>query len=85
MLGGTARSAGLRDAGDPRGRAEVEHATEAAWWARRWYGWADWRLSPGIVVLAACAVVLDVVTAWTDASVGSRSRPHCPSCSCSPG
>jgi membrane protease YdiL (CAAX protease family) len=74
MLGGTARADGLREVAAAPGRAQVEQATEAAWWARRWYGWADWHLSPGIVVLAALAVVLDIATAWVDLTLGHLGR-----------
>jgi membrane protease YdiL (CAAX protease family) len=43
-------------------------------WALRWRGWADWPLSPGILVLAALTVILDATTAWTGTSLGSLGR-----------
>ncbi len=77
MLGGTARADGLRGTAERHGRAarsDLERATEAAWWARRWYGWADWHLTPGIVVLAAVVLGLDVLTAWVDVGLGHLGR-----------
>jgi membrane protease YdiL (CAAX protease family) len=77
MLGGTARSEGLRSTTERHGtaaRSEVEQATDAAWWARRWYGWADWRLTPGIVALAALTLAVDVLTAWVDVDLGHVGR-----------
>ena len=70
MLGGTERNDGTHVALDADGGVEVAQATEAAWWSYRWYGWAEWRLTPGIVGLAALVVVLDVVTAWADLTLG---------------
>ena len=43
-------------------------------WALRWQGWADWPLSPGILILAALTVALDVTTAWTGTALGSLGR-----------
>ncbi len=77
MLGGTARAEGLRGTAARHGasaRSEVEQATDAAWWARRWYGWADWRLDPSIVALAALALSVDVLTAWVDVDLGHLGR-----------
>jgi hypothetical protein len=33
-------------------------------WAWRWTGWASWSLSPAVLALCACTVVVDVVTSW---------------------
>ena len=37
---------------------------QADGWAWRWVGWASWRVTPLVLVVAAAAVVGDVVTAW---------------------
>lgn len=74
MLGGTARTSGLRATHDDDGRVEVARATEAASWARRWRGWAEWHLTAGIVALAAVAVVLDVASTWADITLGHLGR-----------
>jgi hypothetical protein len=43
----------------------LDHDALATGWDWRWGGWASWRLSGPLLALAAVAVVLDVVTAWT--------------------
>jgi membrane protease YdiL (CAAX protease family) len=68
------RTGGRRETVDSPVRAEVERATEGAWWAWRWYGWADWRVTPGIVALATLTVILDIVTAWADVTMGHLGR-----------
>ena len=40
----------------------------------QWRRWTRWPLSVPIVVLAALTVVVDVVTAWIDVSLGSLGR-----------
>ena len=57
---------------DPRD--DVARATEHSWWTLRWNGWAPWSLDPMLLVLAAYAVVVDVVSAWTDVSLGTLGR-----------
>jgi len=34
-------------------------------WSWQWTGWASWRVTPTILVTAAVAVVVDMVSAWT--------------------
>jgi CAAX prenyl protease-like protein len=34
-------------------------------WSWQWMGWASWRVTPTILVTAAFAVVVDMVSAWT--------------------
>jgi hypothetical protein len=63
--GGTRIAAGAPPVDD------VTAATRDARWELRWQGWADWPLSPLILVAAALAVALDVTTAWTGISLGS--------------
>ncbi len=36
----------------------------------RWCRWTRWPLTPGLLVLAAITVVVDVATAWADVSLG---------------
>lgn len=50
---------------------EVDAAVTDARWVRRWRAWAPWQLSVEAVVLAALVVVLDMVSAWTNVSLGS--------------
>ena len=66
MLGGTRIVAGTPPVVD-----DVTAATRDARWELRWQGWANWPLSPLLLVAAALAVALDVATAWTGVSLGS--------------
>jgi hypothetical protein len=50
---------------------ELEPAVAGARWVRQWRTWASWPLTVEIVVLAAFVVALDMVSAWTDVSLGS--------------
>src|SRR5436189_937500 len=34
-------------------------------WSWQWTGWASWRVTPTILVTAALAVVVDMVSAWS--------------------
>jgi membrane protease YdiL (CAAX protease family) len=72
MLGGTARLAGRQDA--PPRAVSAELATERAWWAWRWRGWAPWRLDAAVLVVAALTIVVDVASAWLDLSIGHLGR-----------
>lgn len=79
---------GRQDAGRPRldvepdptpvivadTRDDVARATEHVWWTLRWNGWAPWSLDPLLLVIAAFAVVVDIVSAWTDVSLGTLGR-----------
>jgi membrane protease YdiL (CAAX protease family) len=49
---------------------DVRIVTAEARWVRRWRAWASWRLTPDVVVLSAIAVVIDMVTAWTNTELG---------------
>lgn len=39
-----------------------------------WRRWTRWHLTPAIVLVAAAVLILDVVTAWRDITVGSLGR-----------
>jgi len=52
----------------PVERPPVEH------WAWRWRSWTRWPFSLAAVIVAAIAVVVDVVTAWEDVSLGALGR-----------
>ncbi len=67
MLGGTV-------AASPSSTDAVTAAAVEGRWALRWRGWADWPLSPGILLLAALTVLVDVTTAWTGTSLGALGR-----------
>lgn len=86
MLGGIVGATRLRAVKNPDGRldrqadsqidghADVERATEAAWWTLRWHGWASWSLTPGLIALSAFVVALDVVSAWANLALGHLGR-----------
>jgi hypothetical protein len=46
----------------------------AARWSWRWRSWTRWPLNGPIVAVAAVTVVVDVVTAWCDVSMGALGR-----------
>jgi membrane protease YdiL (CAAX protease family) len=49
---------------------EVVRATTDARWVRHWRTWASWPLGGDVVAIALLALVVDMVSAWTDVTLG---------------
>jgi membrane protease YdiL (CAAX protease family) len=57
----------LRESEPPQ-RGRLVRMETTVW---RWCRWTRWPLTPGILVVAALTVAVDVATAWADLSLGS--------------